>query len=272
MPTTRWLVTGSTGQLGTYLLDALRDQSVTAWGGKSSVDLTDPDAVAVAWSATKPDIVIHAAAMARIDECYRDPVTAHRTNVDATTHLAAYGARIVLVSTDLVFDGECAPYREEDHVSPLSVYGRTKADAEAAVRCVPNSAIVRVSLLTGPSRNGRPNFWDKQADAMRLGRPVTLFADEWRTPIGYLAAAQAIVAIAQSDATGTWHVGGPERLSRLEMGQRLAKSIGIAAPTIASASRLTGASEPRPRDVSLDVAKWRSAFPNTAWPTFEKVW
>src|SRR5439155_2744036 len=98
------------------------------------------------------------------------------------------------------FDGERAPYGEEDDPAPLSVYGRTKADAEAAVRAA-GGLVVRVSLLYGPSLSGRPSFFDDQAAALRSGRPLTLFEDEWRTPLALPAAARALVELARSGVT-----------------------------------------------------------------------
>ena len=139
---------------------------------------------------------------------------------------ARSGTRLVFISTDLVFNGERGGYREEDEPAPLSVYGRSKRDAEAIVRASPNSVVVRLSLLYGPSLNGCPSFFDEQTVALRTGRNVTLFTDEWRTPLDLPTAARALAALAAADATGLLHIGGPERLSRYEMGLRLASSLG----------------------------------------------
>src|SRR5438876_2163063 len=179
----RWLVTGASGQLGGYLLWHLRDggEEVVAWSGSVSgevsgvplriVDLTDAAATASAFRDAKPQAVIHAAALARVDECYRDPKRARRVNTDATGRLAELateaGARFVYISTDLVFDGERAPYRESDPPQPLSVYGHTKADGETAALATPRSVVARVSLLFGPTLTGRPGFFDGLVAALR---------------------------------------------------------------------------------------------------------
>lgn len=270
----RWLVTGASGQLGAYLLDELRGEQVTAWSGRAGVDLADAALLDHALFFADPDVdvIVHAAALARIDDCRRDPALAQRINVDATAQLAAFGGRFIFVSTDLVFEGEHAPYREGDARLPLSVYGRTKADAEDAVLATPNAAVVRVSLLAGPNRNGRPNFWDNLSDALRVGRPATLFTDEWRTPVAYADAARGLVAIARSNAVGVWHVGGPERLSRFEMGQRLAASLGVSDAALVAGERNAGAAEPRPRDVSLNSAKLQTEFPSWQPRSFETIW
>jgi dTDP-4-dehydrorhamnose reductase len=282
----RYLVTGASGYLGGYLVRHLRGTGapLVAWSGSQQgevlgvplrpVDLAEPDAIAAAWADAQPDVVLHAAAWARLGDCYRDPALARRINTDASAVLADLaersGARLVLVSTDLVFDGERGNYREEDAPAPLSVYGRTKAAAEEAVLARLRSAAVRVSLLFGPEATGRrPSFFDKQVEALRGGQPVRLFADEWRTPVSLLTAARALVEVAGSDVTGLLHVGGPERMTRLEMGQRLAAFLGISGDNLVASKRARDpAPEPRPRDTSLDSARWRSLFPHVPWPAW----
>ena len=124
--------------------------------------------------------------------------------------------------------------------------------------------------MYGPTLVGRPSFFDRQLAALRDRRPLTLFEDEWRTPLDLPTAARALVAIARCDYVGTIHVGGPERLSRLEMGQRLAKHLGSDPTLIVPATRAcAGFAEPRPRDASLDSARWRRLFPDQPWPVFE---
>jgi dTDP-4-dehydrorhamnose reductase len=284
----RWLVTGASGQLGGYLLRHLRDRGdpVVGWSGSvrgdvsgvplRPVDLTDPAAVTAAFRDAKPEAVIHAAALARVDECYRDGKRARRVNTDATARLADLsaeaGARFVYVSTDLVFDGERAPYRETDPPQPLSVYGHTKADGETASLAVPRAVVARVSLLFGPTLTGRPGFFDGLIASLREGRPVTMFADEWRTPLAMPAAAAALVGIAGADVSGILHVGGPERLSRLEMGQCIADRLGAPRSLLVAAGRNSvAAAEPRARDVSLDSSRWRSLLPQSPWPAYREA-
>lgn len=283
---TRVLVTGATGHLGAYLVRELtvRGYEVRPWAHvrpatvcgvpARAVELTDRSEVTSAFREAAPDVVIQAAAMSAVGDCFRDPDRAEAVNVGGTATLAelcaAAGSRLVFVSTDLVFDGERAPYSEVDPPAPLSVYGRTKAAAEHAVLAAAGDAVVRVSLLFGPALGGRPSFFDQQAEGLRAGRPTRLFHDEWRTPLGLATAARALIEIATSDVTGLFHVGGPERMSRLEMGQRLAAYLGTGTAGVVSASRLDVPGEPRPRDVSLDSTRWSNSFPDFASSTFEQ--
>jgi dTDP-4-dehydrorhamnose reductase len=240
------------------------------------VDLGAAAAVAAAFREAHPVAVIHAAAVTNVAACFRDPDRASRVNAEGTRLLAELAAgaraRLLLVSTDLVFDGERGWYAEHDSPAPLSVYGRTKVAAEKAVLAVPGGAVARVSLLFGPSLVGQPAFFDQQAAALRARRPIPLFEDEWRTPLSLRTAAGALTALVAGDVEGLVHVGGPERMSRLEMGRRLAAVIGCDPSTIVPARRAQAAAdESRPRDTSLDASRWRSCFPGLPWPDFEEA-
>jgi dTDP-4-dehydrorhamnose reductase len=281
----RLLLTGASGQLGAYLLRELRNQEVIAWSGSRTgelfglplrpVDLANREAVTTAFAEARPDLIVHTAGITTVSDCHRDPKRARQVNVEGSALLAELAARrqarLLFVSTDLVFDGEKGGYREGDAVGPLSVYGKTKVAAEQAVVSYPAAVVVRVGLLYGPALIERPAFFDQQAAALRAGRPLTLFADEWRTPLSLLATAQALLAVAASDFTGLLHLGGPLRLSRLEMGQRLATVLGCSPPNIVATSRNSGsAAEPRPGDTSLDSSLWRRLYPKQNWPDFEE--
>jgi len=281
----RLLITGASGQLGGYLLRALRGTSdtVAAWSGTQAqtrfafplepVNLADEGLVTDAFRRGRPTVVLHAAAVAGVAACHRDPLHAQTINTHASAHLAelagAAGARLVLVSTDLVFDGARGEYTEDDVPSPLSMYGRTKRAAEQAVLTAPGAVVARLSLLYGPTLNGRPAFFDDQVTALRTQRPIPCFVDEWRTPLALETAAQALVALARSDFQGLIHLGGPEKLNRWEMAHRLAEVLGLDPHALVPTTRASApAPEPRPRDTSLDSSRWRALFPNQSWPTF----
>jgi dTDP-4-dehydrorhamnose reductase len=284
--TPRLLVTGASGQLGSYVLRELgrRGRSAVAWCGRTRgrlfdfelvpVDLGDPEAIAIAFRHARPEIVLNAGAMAGVSDCHRDPARARAVNVAGTEALVELArqthCRLIYVSTDLVFDGKAGNYREGDSPRPLSCYGATKAQAEQAVLMLHGGLVVRVSLLFGPTLTGRPNFFDQQCAGLHGGPSLKLFEDEWRTPLSLPAAATALVELSAGPDTGILHVGGPERLSRLEMGERLARHLGVGLAGIrASRREEVPAPEPRPRDTSLDSGRWRGRYPNAPWPTFE---
>jgi dTDP-4-dehydrorhamnose reductase len=285
----RVLVTGASGRLGAYLLEALAVQGhdVRGWSGRQPeeragltllpVDLADPAALDRALAEADPDAVLHAAAMGTAEAVRRDPERARAVNVAASRQVAAWcgarGRRLVFTSTDVVFDGRGSWYREEEPAEPVLAYGRSKRDAERAVlEAHPGAVAARLSLLYGPSRWGREGFFDRELAALRRGEPRSYFTDEFRTPLDYRTAATILARLLTTDTRGVLHVGGPERLSRFALMARVAATLGID-PALVRGNRraeaLTEADEPRPADVSLDTERLALLLPGCDRPEVE---
>jgi dTDP-4-dehydrorhamnose reductase len=282
----RVLLTGASGQLGAYLLERLAasGHEVVAWSGMEAgrragrtlrpVDLADPVATAAALDEADPDAVLHAGAISSNEAARRSPDLARAVNVEGTGRLADWcrnlGRRLVFTSTDLVFDGRRGWYREDDPAEPALTYGRTKRLAEPAVLTAPRGLVARLSLLFGPTRAGCPAYFDRTLDALRRGEPQAFFADEYRTPLDFRTAADALVRLLEGEAVGTVHVGGPERLSRHELVRRVADALGLD-PGLVRPNRRADvpAPEPRPADVSLDTARLAHLLPDLPRPTVE---
>ncbi len=291
----RILVTGTSGNLGSYLVRHLRTRPgvrVIPWRGSGAgsaslgsipVDLLDPRRVESEFQRAQPSAVIHAAGITTVADCRADRARAFAVNAAATARLAALAfernCRFVYLSTDLVFDGRAAPYAEEAQPTPWCVYGESKLAGEAAVDGAPAglALILRLGLLYGPTLIERPAFFDSMLRGMLAGRTPDLFRDEWRTPLPLDAAAEAIVAAVldrrNTDELGLrrrLHVGGPERLSRHDLGLLTARYLGLDPACVRGASRLSrDTPEPRPADTSLVSSRWRAAFPLTRQPSLE---
>ena len=278
MSAQRWLITGASGQLGSHVVRQLategRGVTILALARQPDVgtegvavrqaELADLDALYAAVTEFKPTHVAHLGAMTAVGDCHRQPAVAERVNIEATRVLAvaAAGARFVFSSTDMVFDGEAAPYGEADLPRPLSHYGRTKAAAEQALADIPNTLVVRIPLLYGFPRSRRQTTFVQQIAALRAGQPLRLFSDEHRTPVWLADAARAVIGLARSGLSGVIHVSGPQRLSRYELLARCADLLGLPARHLVAVSRLDiAAAEPRPADLSLDGRRFAEAFP-----------
>jgi dTDP-4-dehydrorhamnose reductase len=150
----RILLTGGEGQLGTELIaQAPRFGVELVAPPLAQMDLTRPAELDAAWDAARPEAVINAAAYTAVDRAEVEPEPAFAINAAAPARIAARcaaeGIPLVHISTDYVFDGcQREPYREEDPVAPLGVYGRSKAEGEAAVRAaLDRHVIVRTAWL-----------------------------------------------------------------------------------------------------------------------------
>ena len=241
-----------------------------AGGGDAQWHSFDPgDAGALArWFAqVRPDAVIHAAAMADIDRCEAQPAEARAVNVELTAALAGwcarFGARLVLCSTDTIFDGERAPYREADPPGPLNEYARTKVEAERRVMDAgANSVIARLSLVIGlPVLGAGNSFMARLISSLREGRNVAVPEREIRTPVDVITVARALLELAGGTTTGIVHLAGNDRLNRLELSRRIAARLHLPTQGVVPADPASMAGRaPRPRDVSLDNARARSVL------------
>jgi dTDP-4-dehydrorhamnose reductase len=267
----RILITGAGGLVGGRLAAVLaarfdvvaaRHRSASPAGLPSvPLDLLAPGDLERAWDQARPDAVVHAAALAEPDACERDPVLAGRLNVDATAQVARAchraGARLVVFSTDLVFPGDRGGLTEDHPPAPLQVYGRTKLEAErlALAEC-PGAAVARLALIVGAGHGRRGTASEAVAWALGQGRRLRLYTDQHRTPIDPDSLADAVARLLERPLSGLVHLGGRERVSRHELGRRVAEGLGLDArllEPVTSADHPPAA--PRPPDVSLDSAR-----------------
>ena len=254
MPPIRILITGSNGLLGQKLIDALRndpevqliatsrgeDRTPEALGARyHSLDITDAAQVDAVFDATKPDAVIHTAAMTNVDACELDREACQLQNVTATEHLVnaakRHGSHFIFLSTDFIFDGANGPYKEEDAPAPLSIYGHSKLDGEHLVMNsgLAHWAIARTIIVYGIAQGlSRSNvvLWAK--GALEKGQPITVVDDQWRMPTLAEDLADGCIRIAKRKATGIYHLCGPDGMSILELVYRVGKFFGLDASVV----------------------------------------
>ena len=158
---------------------------------------------------------------------------------------AAVGARLVHLSTDVVFDGrKGSPYVEVDTPAPCSDYGRSKAEAERRVVAVHREAlIVRTSLIVGG-----PGHEPSKHEVGAHDPEATFFEDELRSPVQVTDLARALLELAAQDVIGPLHVAGPDDVSRAELAEL------VTGRPVRRSPALPG----RPLDCRLDSSRARS--------------
>lgn len=251
--------------IGSYLLRRIR-KAAPEWRPRGwthpEMELTDFQSVEKKFKEDRPDLIIHCAAMSKTYECQSKPALANAINVEATARLAgmAGDTGFIFFSTDLVFDGTKGDYVETDAVNPLSVYAETKVAAEEIVLRNPRHVVVRTSLNSGRTKNGMAHN-EQLLEMWRRGETAKLFVDEFRSPIPAAATARAVWHLAMSCGGGLYHLGGSERLSRVQIGELLAARHPELQARIQPCSLREYAGAPRPADVSLNCAKVQRLLP-----------
>ena len=279
------LVTGGSGYVGagvlrrtpsnwtiaaTYFAHPIERAGVAAF----RVDIRDVDAVNRLFAEFCPDVVIHTAA-----RMVGDGMMA--TNADGSRQIARAAtrvhARLIHLSSDVIFDGEHAPYDENATPAPITPYAESKARAEQAVKeefarsrrrshsdcnspgaegesVQPHPIIVRTSLVYGCTP------MDPRTRQTVAGEMPRLFTDEYRCPIFVEDLADALLEIAAETSevskpleVSVLNIAGPQRLNRYEFGIKLARAFGVE-PRFQPAFSASSPT-PRPRDCTLDISR-----------------
>lgn len=237
------LITGSNGFLGYYLTGQLLAKGFDViatgkgecrlpfYGNRKfqymSMDFTDPFIVHDVFVKCKPDIVIHAGAMSRVDECELHQWQAYSVNVEGTLNVLMNAAEhrcfFIFISTDFIFDGEKELYKEDDLSAPVNFYGKTKLEAEEAVKEYEFEwAIVRTVLVYGKPISGRSNILSVVKEKLEKGEEYKVVDDQVRTPTYVEDLAAGIISIIEKKAKGIYHISGEDALTPYQMACRTA--------------------------------------------------
>ncbi len=229
-------ITGATGFLGTEL------SRLAPFATTERVEVRDRDAVLTLLERLRPDAVIHTA--------YRQAGEGARAIVvEGSEHVAqasaSVGARLVYVSTDVVFDGRKGrPYVEDDVPAPCTEYGYAKAEAEERVAAAaPGAVLVRTSLIVGG-----PGHEPSKHELAATSPDGIFYEDEIRSPVQVGDLAAALLELAATDLSGPLNVAGLDDLSRADLAQLVTGAPVLRVP----------APPGRPLDCSLDSSRARA--------------
>ena len=277
------LLVGARGQVGAALAPRLAALGAVVAVSRAEADLERPDDLRALVRRVRPRAVVNAAAYTAVDDAERDAERCRRINAEAPGVLAEeaerLGAPFVHYSTNYVFDGEApAPYREDDAVAPLGVYGATKVEGEMAVAAATDAhLILRTAGVYGWA--GR-NFMRRILALAREREELQVVDDQLVAPTPASVVADATVAAVQQVLTaerkdglyGIYHLtsggatswfGFAERILALDparAGQRTTRLRAVSSTEFPAAAR-------RPRNGLLDNDKFMRRFGVTlpAW-------
>jgi len=226
----RVLLTGGRGLLGTEILKAFRPGCEVRSTDLPELDVTSLAACREAVSGYRADIVVHCAAYTAVDRAETDREAAFAVNEGGTRNVAVAcreaGALLVTFGSDYVFDGTLSrPYREDDPVNPLSVYGKSKLAAEEALRAEGcGHLLVRTQWLYGPAGK---NFIRTILDKARKGDTLKVASDQKGCPTFTVDLAAAVRLLVEAGARGTVHFSNGGETTWFDLARFVLKGEGI---------------------------------------------
>lgn len=267
----RLLITGASGFLGWNLCSIASNQFIVTAVSNSNFfeqptvtvrkcDITDYRQLKTLMLSEKPDAVIHLAAASNPNYCQTHPEETFKINVTASSNIAGLCADLkaacVFTSSDLVFNGENPPYKENDYTDPLNIYGQQKVTAEQQMRCrYENVTICRMPLMFGDTPQWAKSFIQPWIEQLQKRNTLSLFTDEIRSPLSARDACRGLLMALRKPGE-IIHLGGPQRLSRYEMGKILLEITGFPQTLIKPCKQQdVPMAAPRPSDVSLNSSK-----------------
>ena len=244
----RVLILGASGILGQALMREWKGDEFVGFNSRD-VDIRDEERVRDAVRKVRPDWIVLAAAYTDVDGCESNPERAFTVNRDGAVNVARSardeGARLVFLTSDYVFDGrKKSPYEISDTRNPVSVYGRSKAEAEIRLQEVlPKCCIVRTSWLFGVGGKCFPDTILKLAGS----RPLLDVVDDQRGSPTYSAdLARAIIQLCRKQAQGIVHATNAGNCSWFEFACEIMKAAGLATEVRAVSTQQMARPAPRP--------------------------
>jgi dTDP-4-dehydrorhamnose reductase len=238
----RLLITGASGLLGLNLaLDAAHTHEVIGVDRNTlasvpfkviKTDLLAQNAVRRVLNESRPDAVVHCAALANVDTCEEKPDLARQMNAELPAQLADECARrkirFVHISTDAVFDGQKDGYYSEGDIpNPVGVYAATKYDGEKTVLQINSLAIVARVNFYGWSLSGKRSLAEFFINNLSNGKNVNGFTDVMFCPMLVSHLGDLLMTMLERGLRGLYHVVGAHAMSKYQFGVEIARKFGL---------------------------------------------
>ncbi|MBQ3288750.1 MAG: dTDP-4-dehydrorhamnose reductase [Kiritimatiellae bacterium] len=280
------LVTGGKGMLGRTLRRELSENEIVV-ADLPEWDITDADGFMAKTLAEKPDVVVHCAAMTKVDDCETNRDLAFRLNEEGSRNVAlaakAADARLIAISTDYVFSGdpprEPWAWDETDVPRPQTVYGASKLAGEQMIQMIlPDAAILRIAWLYG---SGGPSFVHTMARlGAQDGAPLKVVNDQRGNPTSTKTVADVIrFLLGRPDVSGIIHGTCEESCTWYELTVELFRLLGLKREVVPCTTEEFPRPAPRPHNSALRKSvlnllgyrtpNWRSALAEFAKEEFK---
>jgi len=264
----KFLVTGSAGLVGSQVVKDLSKQNHTVYscyndekpvhGIPIQLNLTDQDKIIETLQETKPDRIIHLAAMTNVELCETEKELATLLNSKATETIAKQAAKqqvfFVYVSTDYVFDGIHGMKKEDDSTNPLGFYGKSKLEGELKLNKIASSwCIARTSTPFGIHHKKKSfPLWIKES--LESKKEIPVLVDQFTSPTYVPNLSEMLIEVATRQIAGVIHLAGATRISRYNLAELVAEKLSLDKKLLipTKTDEMSWKAQ-RPKDSSLNV-------------------
>ena len=265
----KFLVTGSAGLIGSQVVKDLIEQNHTVYscyhdekplhGISIYLDLTDKQKIIQTLQETRPDRIIHLAAMTNVDLCETEQELATQINSKSTETIAQEASKqnsfFIYISTDYVFDGIKGMKKESDATNPLCFYGKSKLEGELSLNKLASSwCIARTSTPFGIHHKKKSfPLWVKES--LEAKKEISILEDQFTSPTYVPNLSNMLIEIATRQITGVIHVSGATRISRYNLAELIANKLNLDKKLLlqTKTDQMNWKAQ-RPKDSSLDVS------------------
>lgn len=272
---TKIAIIGASGMLGYDLMRSARPGDALVGLSHSEIEITDPASVAAALGRLRPDVVINTASLTKTELCETEPAKAFLVNAVGAYHVAKtaaeFGAVVVFISTDYVFDGSEPSFSEEDVPHPLNIYGASKLAGEHLTCLVnPRHYIVRSSWLFGKNVSHKGyNFVTLMLEKARSGEEIKVVNDQTSSPTYTLDLSEKIYELVDQQAPyGVYHITNQGCALWHDFAQKIFELSGMSAKPIPITTAESGTKIKRPQFSVLENKRLRDfgLTPLRPWP------
>ena len=225
------LITGAFGQLGKSCSELLKNNFELILSGIHpsdsgiKLDVIEQKSVKTVLDKKSPDTIVNLAALTDVDQCEVDIENAYRINVDGVKNLCKhFTGHFIQISTDYVFDGKSGPYSENDKTNPISIYGKTKLEAENwLMNNHSKFTILRSNVIYSFSKNTKASFLKWIVESLINKKSINVVDDQWNNPTWTNSLSEIIQLLIKNEVYGLFHYADKDILNRFEFSQLIAQ-------------------------------------------------
>ena len=225
------LITGAYGQLGESCSHYLKNNyklilsGIAPLNNSIKLDITDQQSVNNFLEKNNPDVIINLAAFTDVDKCELEEKKAYEINFNGVKNLCKnFSGHFIQISTDYVFDGMNGPYNEDDKTNPISIYGKTKLDAENwLIDNHSKSTILRSNVIYSYSQKTKASFLKWIVESLIAKKPIEVVNDQWNNPTWTYSITKIINLLIEHEQYGLFHYADKDILNRFQFAQLIAK-------------------------------------------------